>query len=249
MSWVAIGVGGASLIAGGIKSISGSKKAERAEEEIENLKTPTYTPNKSITDYYNAALKRYNTDPYQSNQYQYGIQHGQRGTAAGIGALQDRRSAVGGISRLIALQNENALKQGIVAENQQMQNLGQLGSAAQVKAQDDRFGFEVNQIMPFQKKLQLSGMKAGAGRQLEAAGWQDIGSGINTIGMGVYNGVQNGWGGGNNINSSNTMFDLNSLNGGGISGNWGTLQSGNPFLRNRQSSIFNYYEPPETYGE
>lgn len=178
MSWVAAAVGGVSLLTGGIQALGGHKKAKNAEREIENLKSPTYTPNSSILDYYNKALQRYNTNPYQSQQYQYGIQQGNRNTAAGVNALQDRGSAVGGISRLIALQNENALRQGMSAEQEQNQRFGQLGGATQMKASDDQYGFNINQLMPYQQKLQLLGMKAGAGANQENQGLTNIFNGL-----------------------------------------------------------------------
>lgn len=237
MSWVAVGVGAATLIAGGIKAISANNKAKRAERAIENLETPTYKPNQSITDYYNEAIKRYQ-NAYQGEQYRYGIQQGDRSLAAGVGALQDRRSAVGGISRLVALTNDNALRQGLAA-----QDIGQLGAAAQVKAQDDRFAYNANEVMPYQKKLQLYGMKAGAARTMEAAGWQDIGSGINTIGSGVSSGVNNGWGGdGGSNNSMGTSNWTNPNNGF----NYQDPSLYQTPMGGRRNDIFNYYD--NTYG-
>lgn len=197
MSWVAVGVGAASLIAGGIQAISGSKRRKNAEKAINELQDPTYTPNKSITDYYNKALQRANVNPYQSAQYQYGIQQGARNTAMGVNALQDRNSAVGGISRLIALQNENSIKQGIAAEQEGDQKFGQLGAATQLKGADDQYGFQVNQLMPYQKKLNMYIAKMGGGTQTENAGYQNIQSGIGTIGGGLINYYGNSGGGGN----------------------------------------------------
>ncbi len=188
---VSLGLGGLQTLFGIGQSIFGGSRERKAENAIENLKSPTYTPNSSILDYYNKALQRYNTNPYQSQQYQYGLQQGARGTAAGIGALQDRGSAVGGISRLIALQNDNALKQGVAAENTQNQRFGQLGSAAQMSGNEGRYGFQVNQLMPYQQKLQLLGAKAGGGAQMLNAGFSNIFGGLGTASLGDL--------GGNNI--------------------------------------------------
>lgn len=244
-TWVAAAIGGVSLITGGIQAISGHSKEKKAEKAIENLQTPTYKSNSSILDYYQKALQRYNTNPYQSQQYQTGIQQGNRTTAAGINALQDRRSAVGGISRLAALQNNNALNSGIAAENEQNQRFGQLGSATQLKSSDDQYGFQINQIMPYQKQLQLLGLKAGGGAQMENAGLQTINNGLNSAAMIGYSNSSNGNNNAPYMNysgtGSNSGVNLNALTGG-VSGNQNVLNSGNPFSQ----SIFDYQNP---YGE
>lgn len=244
MSWVAAAVGGASLIGGGIQAILGGGKEKRANNAIQNLATPTYAGNKSLLDYYNTAMQRYNVNPYQTAQYQAGIQQGQRGTAAGINALQQGSpsSAIGGISRLIALQNQNALQQGIGAEQEQNQRFGQLGQAASMKAADDRYGFQINQLMPYQKQLDLLTAKAQGGAQTLNAGLSNMFNGLGTAAAGIFTNRPKtntlnlgGYNGGNN--------SLNNLNGGGIGGNYSTLQGGNPF---GNSNIFDY---SNTYGE
>lgn len=221
MSYIAVAVGGASLIGGAIQAISGGSKEKKAENAIENLQSPTYNPNASILDYYNKALQRYNTNPYQSAQYQYGIQQGNRNTAAGINALQDRNSAIGGISRLTALSNNNALQQGIAAENEQSQRFGQLGGATQMKSADDQYGFQINKLLPYQQKLQLLGLKASGGAKEQQAGWSNIFNGIGSAGMAYAGGLMNG-----NTSIFGASNMANSTGGGA-----------------------GYYEPTNTYGE
>lgn len=245
MSFLAAGVlGGGSLLLGGIQAISGHKKEKKAENAIENLQSPTYNPNASILDYYQKALNRYNTNPYQSAQYQYGIQQGNRNTAAGINALQDRQSAVGGVGRLIAQQNNNAIQQGITAENEQSQRFNQLGGATQMKAGDEQYGFNINKLMPYQQKLQLLGLKAQGGAQMENAGISNIFNGLGSAAVGM-----TGFYGGSNIfgkksngaSGSYNPIDMNSITGG-VGGNWSTLQGGSPFSINSSD-----YQTP--YGE
>lgn len=169
---------GVQTVGGIFQSIFGGIKAHKANKALENLKTPTYNANKSIMDYYNTALQRYNTNPYQSQQYQYDINKGNANLGAGLNALQDRRSAIGGISRLTALGNENSLRAGMNAENTQNQRFGQLGGATEMKASDDRYGFNVNKLMPYQKQYDLLASKSAAGNQMLNAGIQNAFGGI-----------------------------------------------------------------------
>lgn len=160
------------------QAIFGGGKAKRAQKKLENLQTPTYGGSDSIMDYYNKALQRYNTNPYQSQQYQYATNQAARSTAAGLGALGDRRSAVGGIGRLAALQNDAALKAGMIAEDEQNQRFGQLGEAANMKTGDERLMFQMNKIAPYEKQYNLLSMKAGAGNEMMNAGLSNIFGGL-----------------------------------------------------------------------
>jgi len=169
-------------IGGTIQSIIGASRERKAENALENLQTPTYTANKSILDYYNQALQRYGVNPYQTAQYNYGIQQGNRNFAAGVNALQDRRSAVGGVSRLMALSNDNALKQGMAAEQEQNQRFGQLGEATNMKSADDRYGFQINKILPYEKQYNLFAAKAAGGAQMLNAGLGNIFGGAGNAG-------------------------------------------------------------------
>jgi len=175
--WGAIAQG----IGGIAQAIGGGIQAHRAQKQLEKLQSPTYTPNKSIMDYYNKALERYNTNPYQSQQYQYATQRADRNMAAGIGALNSRASAVGGISRLAALNNDASLQAGVQAEQQQNQRFGQLGQAAGMKAGEERTAFDYNQIQPFERKYNLLAAKAGGGNQIANAGMSNIFGGLQNI--------------------------------------------------------------------
>lgn len=166
MAWAAIVVGVGSLAYGAIKA----SKAKKAENKMQALAN-SQTANPSITDYYQKALQRYNVDPYQSQQYQYAKQGADRNLATGISALQDRRSAVGGIANLVAGSNDAARRAGISAEQQRDQNLNRLGSAAGAKTQEDKY--------PFELKYNLLGMQAGGYNQAANAGFQ---SALNSAG-------------------------------------------------------------------
>jgi hypothetical protein len=172
--WGAIAQGGIGLL----QSIIGGIGARKNQKKLEQLQTPTYGGSSSIMDYYNKALQRYNTNPYQSNQYQYATQGADRATAAGINALQTRGSAVGGISRLTALNNEAKLKAGVNAENEQSQRFGQLGQASGMKTEDELRQFQQNKIAPYEKKYNLLSMKAGAANATANAGISNIFGGL-----------------------------------------------------------------------
>lgn len=174
-------LGALGVIGGGIQSILGGIKANKAQKKLENLQTPQYGGSDSIRDYYSKALQRFNQNPYQSQQYQYANQQADRSQAAGINALQGRGSAVGGISRLAALRNDASLKAGVQAEQQQNQRFGELGEASGMLTQDELRQFQQNKIAPFEKQYNLLSMKAGAGNQTMNAGISNIFGGLGAM--------------------------------------------------------------------
>ncbi len=159
MSWVAAAVGVGSLAYGIIKD----SKAKKAQKQMQ-AKAAAQKPNESITDYYQKALQRYNQDPYQSQLYKNAQQTSQQNLATGINALQDRRSAVAGVSNLVAGQNEAMRRAAVTAEGMKDQNLNRLGQASGIKTQEDRY--------PFELQYNLLGMQAGGYNQAANAGYQ-----------------------------------------------------------------------------
>jgi len=159
---------------GAVQTAIGFFGGRRAKKALENLANPTYSPSKSITDYYNQSLQRFQESPYQSNLYKMQAQNIARGTAQGISALQDRRSALAGLPALVQAQNDATLKAGVAAEQQREQRFGQLGSATQAMAGEERQAWNVNQLMPFQRKLNMLNQKASGYAQLLNAGLQNI---------------------------------------------------------------------------
>ena len=154
------------------QAIFGAKKAKKTQKQLEGM-IEGYKPNESIMDFYNKSLQRYNTNPYQSSQYMQQSQNAARTTAAGLGALNDRRSAVGGVSRLAAIQNEANLNAGVQAEAEQGQRLNQLGAATAMKVPEDKYKFEA--------KYNLLGQKAGAANQTANAGISNLYGGLGSI--------------------------------------------------------------------
>lgn len=179
MSAAAI-IGGVGVAIGGIQALSGAAKARAARRAIQNQRTPTYTPNKAINDYYQSALNRYNAGPYNSLQYQNAQKAANTGLATGINALQSRRAGVGGIGSLVTGYNNNLQRAGVQAEQTQRQNFQQLGQAANAQLNDSRFAYQQNQVAPYEKNLQLDYAQLGGANSLVSAGLTNVNSGLQT---------------------------------------------------------------------
>lgn len=173
--------GGVQALGGAAQSIFSGRKKRENELNAFAKASPLYQGSKSINDYYQQALNRYSENPYQSQQYQLGAMNAQRATAQGIGALQDRRSAIGGISRLAAGQQNAMQNLGAQAEAQRSSRLGQLGQAAQAKASEDYKMFDINQMTPYNRQLQLKQMAAQAANERSNAGLQMVGSALGGV--------------------------------------------------------------------
>jgi len=159
---------------------SGRKKAQR-EMEAQLNNSPAYTPNKGISDYYQESLNRYNENPQQSAIYQNAVRNAQRTTAQGIGALQDRRSALAGVGRLAAIQNDAMANATAQAESRRDARFSQLGQATNMKAGEERRAFDINVLTPYQRRLQMAQMKASAANARSDAGLQNLFSGLSNV--------------------------------------------------------------------
>lgn len=170
---VAAGTGAAT--AGGM-AIDANKRRKRRERELDEMakQSPLYGGSKPISEYYQTALNRYKENPYQSQQYQVGARNIQRSTAQGIGALQDRRSALGGISRLAQGQADALTNLGVSAEGQRNARFGQLGAATQMKNADLMQQFQINQQDPYLRKFGLQQSKVQAANQEYANAVQGV---------------------------------------------------------------------------
>ncbi len=142
-------------VSGLFQSIFGGGKAKKAQRQLENLQTPTVENNTSINRYYNEALQKYNVNPYSSSLYRMQERNANRNFNQGLNALQGRRSGLAGISSLTQGLNDSSLEAGTMAEQQKEQRFNQLGSATGMKAEDDKYVFDINKMLPFQKQMQL----------------------------------------------------------------------------------------------
>ena len=161
---VAAGVGAATS---GAMAIGSNQRRKSRERELDQYaqQSPLYKGSKSIDDYYQQAMNRYSENPYQSQQYQLGSMNAQRATAQGLGALQDRRSAIGGISRLALGQNAAMQNLGAQAEAQKSSRFGQLGNATQMQSAEAYKEFDINKMTPYNRILGLKQMKAQAANE------------------------------------------------------------------------------------
>ena len=173
------------LVSAGVQGLAGLyQSATSGRKDRENelnafaKQSPLAQRSKSLDDYYQEALNRYQENPYQSALYQQAAQNAQRTTAQGIGALQDRRSAIGGIGRLSALQNDALQRAGVQAENYKQQQFSQLGQATQAQTAQDRYLFDVNQMTPYNRQLQLKQLSAQAANERYNAGLQMVGGAL-----------------------------------------------------------------------
>lgn len=155
---------------GALQTAIGFFGGRKAKKALENQQTPIYTPAKSISDYYNQALQRYQESPYQSNLYKMQAQNIARGTAQGLSALQDRRSALAGVSGLVQNQNDAMLKATAAAEQQKDQRFGQLGAASHAMGAEERQAFNINKMLPYQNRRDILTQKAGGYAQMLNAG-------------------------------------------------------------------------------
>lgn len=166
---------------GAIQGIAGLIQNKRATKQLENMQSPTYTQNKSILDYYNKSLAKYNVNPYNTDLYRMQEQQANRGMASGLGALQGRGQALAGVNQLVQGRNDSLLRAGAEAEQLQRQDLNRLGQAAGMKTAEDQRAFEINQMQPFERKYNLTASKAGGGADIMNAGLSNIFGGASTL--------------------------------------------------------------------
>lgn len=226
MSFVAAGVGVAGL---GV-AIYGGIKASKAQKKLEALQPPVYQPNKAISDYYQQALNKANSNPYQSQFYQQAQKQANIAQGASIGALQDRRLALGGIGALQNQTDQSMQRAGVTAEGLQRQAFGQLGQATQMKAGDDRTAFQYNQEAPYEKQLSIYEGKAIAGSQMENAGIQTAFGGLSS--MNQQRMMKSMYGGGGSRGGAG--------NSGYQSEGVGLADTGGPGILNQQNVSNNY---------
>lgn len=165
-----------------VQGITGMIRAHKAEKSLEKLtnNSPQYTGSQSIKDYYKQALNRYQTSPYQSQQYQQTQNAANRSLASGLNSLQGRHGAISGVSRLTAINNDTMAKAGVSAENEQNQRFSQLGGATGMKSGDEKYGFQINKLMPYENKRALYAQKAAGGAQIMNAGLSNIFGGVSS---------------------------------------------------------------------
>ena len=170
---------------GGLQAATSGAKAREKELDAYAKQSPLYKGSKSVDDYYQEAMNRYRENPYQSQQYQIGQRNIQRAMASGLSALQSRGGALGGSGRLFVGQADALGNLGMQAEAQRNARFGQLGGATQMKTGEDYRKFDINQMTPYNRMLQLKQLKAQAANDRYNAGLQMIGSAASNAALGA----------------------------------------------------------------
>lgn len=189
-------------------SARAASQRKKAEQGLENMKTPTYQPNQSILDYYQKTLQKYNTSPTDSAEYKLQKQNIQQGTTQAIAAGNDRRMGGASVPAIIQNQNNSLLKASVAGEQRKSQDLARLGQATQMKAGEDKAVWNQNSLAPFEKNYNLKAMKAAGQAQVQNASMQNAYNNLNAAAS-IYNsgkGDSNGGGGGNGSNWLSNIF-------------------------------------------
>lgn len=182
-------LGGLQAGAGLVQSLIGGSQARKARRALEALEVPKTTSSASISDYYNRAQ----ADPYDTAMFRSQKQNIDRGVSTGISQLQSRGGALAGIQSILRGANDATLRAASVAEQQQRQ---MLGDAVRLKTADDQRVFNINELMPFERKSSILASKAAGGNQVMNAGLSNIFGGFGTMSMGVGGGDSFGIGSG-----------------------------------------------------
>jgi len=252
-----IAAGTQALAGAGQAIFSGRKKRER-ELDAFAKQSPFYKGSKSVDDYYQEAMNRYKENPYQSLQYQVGQKNIQRAMASGLSGLQSRGSAIGGIGRLFGAQTDAMANLGAQTEAQRNARFGQLGGATQMKTGEEYKKFDINQMTPYNRMLQLKQYKAQAANDRYNAGVQMVGSALgNAANVGMMS-ASGGKGLGGKTGANTSSMNLNPYNSLATSPfEFGTnyidynTQSANPSAYGTNYMDFNKYKntlaAPKTY--
>lgn len=160
------------LITGALSLISSArakKKANDDEKQAEDSlnNAPKYSPNRSILNFYDEALRKYETNPTDTREYKATQQGIKQGVVQGLNALRDRRSGLAGTPALITSQNNALLNAAVKSEQKKAQEFGVLGQASQMKAGEDNKAFQQNEIYPFEGKYNLLTLKTAGNRAVQ----------------------------------------------------------------------------------
>ena len=87
------------------------------------------------------------------------------------------------MGRLAAIQNDAMANATAQAESRRDARFSQLGQATSAKAAEDRRAFDINVMTPYQRRLQMAQMKAGAANARSDAGMQNMFGGLSNLSM------------------------------------------------------------------
>ena len=173
------------LVAAGTQALGGAAQSifsgrGKAESDLNAFatKSPLAQESKSLNDYYQQALNRYQENPYQSAQYMTAQRNADRSLASRLNLGQDLGSSLSMAGKANAQYNDTLGQAGAQAEAQRSQRFGQLGQASQAKAAQDKYLFDVNQMTPYNRQLQLKQLASQAANERYNAGIQMVGGAL-----------------------------------------------------------------------
>jgi hypothetical protein len=183
MAWVATG---ASLLGTGFgiyQGINNQSRADKAQTRIDKLaaNSPIYKPDKSIHDYYQLALNRYNENPFQSAGYAESIKQANRTAANTLKAGQSRGAAIGmasKINQMVQDQKDRAIGGAIQNKNSQF---SQLGGATNMQGSQTAKAFDINQMTPYKTRLGVDQMQMASANEQAGVGFQNAAVGVSNI--------------------------------------------------------------------
>ncbi len=177
------------LLAGG-QALLGAYQANQArnqaseyEARMESMakQSPLMKESPEIANYYGEALNRYKQNAFTSPYYLETMKQAERQGANQISQAQTRGAALGLIPKI----NQgimDAKGRGIVgALANKNAEFGQLGSATQMRKGERDQMFDINQMTPFNRSLQLQQLKTQAANDRYNAGLSMIGQGASNL--------------------------------------------------------------------
>lgn len=168
--WGAIAQGAVGLA----QTIGGWVQQHKATKKLERLKSPTYSQNQSILDYYNQALSRANVSPTDSSFYKRTTLNAERNFRTALTGAKIRHLGTQDINKLMAGVNDTSLNAEVAATNEQSSRFSQLGGATAMKAGEDAKAFQINQQDPFYREYDLLAAKASGGARIGNAGIRNL---------------------------------------------------------------------------
>jgi hypothetical protein len=165
---------------GAYNAYKAGQEANDYQAKMERMarQSPLKQESPEIANYYQQALNRYNENAFTSPYYLESMKQANRASANAIGSMQSRGAAIGTIGKINqglmdasnrgiagALQNKNA-------------QFSQLGSASQMKKNERDQMFDINQMTPYNRVLQLQQLKTQAANDRYNAGLSTAAQGI-----------------------------------------------------------------------
>lgn len=161
-------------------AIKSGNEANDYQAQMEKMarNSPLKLESPEVANYYQQALNRYNENAFTSPYYLESMKQANRASANAIGAMQSRGGAVGTIGKINQGLMDNSNRAiGNVIQNKNQQ-FSQLGNATQMKKSERDQMFDINQMTPYNRMLQLQQLKTQAANDRYNAGLSMVAQGV-----------------------------------------------------------------------